>query len=333
MKRPQGFDPRPPEDAARRPAATAAANTKTPSTPTTPTAAGMSAAKAAPTAAAKSKTAATKPPARGRIRIPRLSTARTADVEARKQLRGAKRERKRFEREEVRRFTRRTRRRKAGWITAASVVAVMGGLLVTAVYSPLLALTTVQVEGASRIPPEEIVSVLGDQVGTPLPLLDFGRVRDDLGEFPLIQSYSTESRPPSTLVVRIVERTPVAAMATGEGFALLDPAGVVIDRPTERPAGYPLIDIGESDTSSGRFDAAAEVLVALPPEFLGQVDTVTATTKDDVSLVLTDGKRVVWGSSDASRVKAARLPALIAATADRPVAEYDVSSPDNLVVR
>jgi hypothetical protein len=32
-------------------------------------------------------------------------------------------------------------------------------------------------------------------------------------------------------------------------------------------------------------------------------------------------------------VKAARLPALLKATADQQVAEYDVSSPDNLVVR
>jgi cell division protein FtsQ len=260
--------------------------------------------------------------------------AARAEAEARRELRRASRERKRFERDEVKRFTRRTRRRKAGWITAAVVVAVMGGLLAIAVYSPLLALRNIQVVGASRIPPETLVQELDDQLGTPLPLLDLGEVKRKLGAFPLIQSYSTESRPPDTLVVRVVERAPIASVrASGGGFDLVDPAGVVVERADARPGGFPVIDVGAPGTSNARFEAAAQVLVALPAEFLAQVDVVNATTKDDVSLVLTDGKRVVWGSADQSDVKAARLPALVKATADRDVAVYDVSSPDNLVVR
>lgn len=309
MKRPQGFDPRPRAEEGSADVPRAAPATSPMRSPGRPA-----------------------PRTPGRVH-PRPSTPHTADSEARKQLRRAKRERKRFEREEVRRFTRRNRRRKAGWLTAGSVAVAMGATLAVAVYSPLLALGTIRVEGSSRIPAEQIVSALDDQLGTPLPLLDLGRVKEELAAFPLIQSYSTESRPPDTLVVRIVERAPVASIATPDGFSLLDPAGVVIDRTPERPPGYPVIDIGGADASSARFDAAAEVLVALPTEFLAQVDTVAATTKDDVRLVLSDGKRVLWGSSDFSDVKAARLPALIAATAGRPVTEYDVSSPDNLVVR
>ncbi len=264
--------------------------------------------------------------------VPREST-RSAEAEARGSLRRAKRERRRFERDEVRRFTRRSRRRRIGWLTAAGAVAVLAGLLLVAIYSPLLALRNIQVEGASRIPAGELVSALDDQLGTPLPLLDLGRVRDELRAYPLIESYSTESRPPDTLVVRIVERTPIATVPAEDGFRLVDPAGVVIELLAERPAGVPLLDIGDADTSSDRFDAAAEVLVALPADFVGSVDTVSASTQDDVSLVLTDGTRVVWGSSDASAVKAARLPALVEANAGREVSEYDVSSPDNLVVR
>jgi cell division protein FtsQ len=214
------------------------------------------------------------------------------------------------------------------------VVAVMAGLLAVAVYSPLLALRTVQVEGTSRIPADTLVQALDDQLGTPLPLLDLGEVKEKLAAFPLIQSYSTESRPPDTLVVRVVERRPVASIrASGGGFQLVDPAGVVVETTDERPAGFPVIDVGAGGVGSARFEAAAQVLVALPADFLAQVDVVNATTKDDVRLVLTDGKRVVWGSADQSDVKAARLPALLKATADREVAEYDVSSPDNLVVR
>ena len=43
----------------------------------------------------------------------------------------------------------------------------------------------------------------------------------------------------------------------------------------------------------------AEVLLALPPAVLAQVDTIAAQTQDDVTLTLTgSAQRVVWGSAD-----------------------------------
>jgi len=325
MKRPQGFDPRPPGDDGAR--GTPSPPTKTPSRAP---AAQRRGGRARPATAVPG----TSDTAGGRDGRAGASRSSSAEADARRELRRARRERKRFERDEVRRFTRRTRRRTAGWITAAAIVAVMAAMLALAVYSPLLALRTVQIEGASRIPPETLVAALDDQVGTPLPRLDLGEVKEALAAFPLVQSYSTESRPPDTLVVRIVERTPIASVpAPGGGYRLVDPAGVVVEQADQRPAGYPVVDVGAAGVENPRFEAAAQVLAALPADFLAQVDAVDANTKDDVSLVLTDGKRVVWGSADQSDVKAARLPALIRATADRSVAEYDVSSPDNLVVR
>jgi cell division protein FtsQ len=352
MKRPQGFDPRPHEDekASSKEAAAAArgrgapaggAGRRRPNAPASPVASPTPGPRGPrlPASAAGRATGPGAPeqePATSGRRFmgPLAGRATSAEAEARRELRRASRERKRFERDEVKRFTRRTRRRKAGWITAAAVVALMAGLLAVAVYSPLLALKKVQVEGASRIPQQTLVQALDDQIGTPLPLLDLGEIKKKLGAFPLIQSYSTESRPPDTLVVRVVERRPVAAIrASGGGFQLVDPAGVVVEQSDDRPDGFPVIDVGAGGIGSARFEAAAQVLVALPADFLAQVDVVNATTKDDVRLVLTDGKRVVWGSADQSDVKAARLPALLKATEDRNVAEYDVSSPDNLVVR
>jgi cell division protein FtsQ len=353
MKRPQGFDPRSPEEespvsgrnagprgrgAGAGAGATGRRRPSAPASPVGPSAAERGAPRPPDPGSLRGadSTAAGKKPGMGGLlrKNPLTARAASAEAEARRELRRASRERKRFERDEVKRFTRRTRRRKAGWITAAAVVAVMAGLLAVAVYSPLLALRTVQVEGTSRIPADTLVQALDDQLGTPLPLLDLGEVKEKLASFPLIQSYSTESRPPDTLVVRVVERRPVASIrASGGGFQLVDPAGVVVETADERPAGFPVIDVGAGGVGSARFEAAAQVLVALPADFLAQVDVVNATTKDDVRLVLTDGKRVVWGSADQSDVKAARLPALLKATADREVAEYDVSSPDNLVVR
>ncbi|WP_435079117.1 FtsQ-type POTRA domain-containing protein [Clavibacter michiganensis] len=256
----------------------------------------------------------------------RPASAATGDAEARRQLRRARRERQRYERQEVRRFTQRARRRRAGLLGALGAVLTLAIVVGIAVYSPLLALRTVEVEGADRVSPSSIQAALSDQVGTPLPLVDLGRVGDELRAFPLIRSYSTESRPPSTLVIRIVERTPVAVIQSGAGFDLVDPAGITIERATARPDGYPLIDLPSADFSSPRFQAAAAVLVALPADFLPQVDSIQANTTDDVMLTLRSGKKVLWGSGERSVDKAQVLQALVKARGD--VGSYDVSAPD-----
>ena len=51
-------------------------------------------------------------------------------------------------------------------------------------------------------------------------------------------------------------------------------------------------------------ESAAAVLVALPADFLPQVDSIQANTTDDVMLTLRSGKKVLWGSGERSVDKA-----------------------------
>ncbi|WP_414172327.1 hypothetical protein [Clavibacter tessellarius] len=67
----------------------------------------------------------------------------------------------------MRRFTQRTRRRRAGLLGALGAFLVLAIVVGIAVYSPLLALRTVEVEGADRVSPDSIQAALADQVGTP----------------------------------------------------------------------------------------------------------------------------------------------------------------------
>ncbi|TFD65450.1 FtsQ-type POTRA domain-containing protein [Cryobacterium ruanii] len=251
---------------------------------------------------------------------------------ARSVLRAAQRARKRFERAEVRRFTGRARRRRTAWIVGLGSIVFAFGLIIGAAYSPLMALRTIEVVGTSRIPATDVSAALTGQLGTPLPLIDSDVVKGELSEFTLIQSYVTESRPPGTLVVRIVERVPVGVLAGPTGFDLVDAAGVVIETTPERTAGYPLIDAPDGIDSAG-FKAAAAVLAVLPETIRSQLDTVTAVTTDDVTLSLLGGERVVWGSPEKSEYKAVVLAALLVGHPAGTVNEYDVSSPDSAVLR
>jgi cell division protein FtsQ len=207
------------------------------------------------------------------------------------------------------------------------MVVVLLALVALAVFSPLLALRTVTVDGTSRLDNVKLQKALGDQLGTPLALLDYGRISRDLGQFTLIRSYVTEIVPPGTLVVHVVERTPVGAIQTATGFDLVDPAGVVIATSKTRPTGYPLVQLSTGAITGPGFASMAEVLLALPSSVRSKVDTITALTHDDVTLTLIgSSQRVVWGSSDHSDAKAQVLADLVALHGGDGPGEYDVSS-------
>lgn len=244
------------------------------------------------------------------------------------------RERKRFERSEIKRFTRRARNRRLAWLGTAAVIVTLLTVVAAAVYSPILALRTIRVDGATRVSAEEIHAAVDDQLGTPLALLDFDKITTALGSFPLIRSYVTETVPPDTLVIHIVERQPVGAILDRGQYSLVDPAGIVIQTSADRIPGMPTIDLAGKDTSSPVFESVVEVLLALPAPLLAQVDTITARTRDDVSLVLTGvGQRVAWGSAEESEQKAKVLAALIAITDPTRPGEFDVSAAGNAIFR
>ena len=259
------------------------------------------------------------------------SSAAAPGKAARRALVKASGARRRFERVEARRFTRRSRRRKLTWVTSLITLVVLVGGVTGAVYSPLLSLKTIRIEGASKVSAADIRVAVAGQLGTPLALVDTGAIRSAIARFPLIRSFVTETLPPDTLVIRIAERVPMGTLATASGFSVVDPAGVVLDSSANRTPGLPLIDLGSATTSGPAFTSAVAVLISLPTKLAGQVDTVSAQTSDDVTLTLSGGKVVVWGSSEKTELKARVLAAMVSAAASSSAVKYDVSAPTHPV--
>jgi cell division protein FtsQ len=236
-----------------------------------------------------------------------------------KRQKSASRTDRRAARVEARRFTRSSRRRRLTVVGAVGVVVVLLGVLAVAVFSPILALRTISVEGTSAIPASDVQDALSSQLGTPLALLDDGRIRAELSHIILIRSYVTEIVPPNTLVVRIVERKAIGALHRGAGYEQVDPAGVVIAT-TPTPAGLPVIDIGKAGVNSAGFAAVVKVLLAMPASVLAQVSSISATTLDNVSLTLNQGGHtIIWGSSAQSDLKATALATLLKTCSGQPV--------------
>ncbi|MDF1480162.1 FtsQ-type POTRA domain-containing protein [Leifsonia sp. H3M29-4] len=328
MKRPEGFDPpgRPqPQPPGRKPA-------RSPRPAGAPKPARSQPARSQPVAPQpRAQPAAPQPrrtPTTGRG-IPASREPRP-DAAARAELRRAARERRRFERAEVRRFTRRARNRRIGIAAIGGLVVTLIGMVLLAVYSPLLALRTVVVDGTSRVDAALVQDAVDAQLGTPLALVDYDRITRDLAAFPLIRSYVTEVVPPDTLLIHVTERQPVGQFAVDGVFRMVDPAGVSVQDSAERVPGIPVIELPGSTVPGPQFDAVVEVLLALPPDLLARVDRASARTQDDVSLVLVGvGQGVEWGSADNSARKAALLERLIAAIDPSRPGTFDVSAPSN----
>lgn len=241
----------------------------------------------------------------------------------------AARARRRALRSEIRRFTQRSRRRRIIWWSSFGSVVLLIGTSVAAAYSPLFAVQKITVIGAASLDHAAIEAALSDQLGTPLALVDSSEVKAALLAFPLIETYSLEARPPHDLAVRIVERTPIGVIRSAAGYTLVDAAGVFLSTTSDQPAGQPLITV-DGGIDSAAFRSAGLVVRSLPAAVRAQLTGVSASTQDDVTLTLSTGMTVVWGSAEQSALKAVTLSAALVNNPD--AASIDVTSPEVAVL-
>ena len=205
------------------------------------------------------------------------------------------------------------------------VVAVAAGWVVLA--SPVLVVRTVEVEvsasGADRIDPAVIRRLAAVPLGRPLARLDTAAVVARVRQLPGVAAVTVSRSWPSTVVVAVTARQPVAAVRAGDRFALVDREAVPFQQVRTVPAGLPLVQAGPSD-SSAALKAAVDVVAALPATLRSTVSQVSAPSAEDVTLTLRTGRTVVWGSVARSARKAVVLAALL----KYPAKVYDVSAPD-----
>lgn len=211
-------------------------------------------------------------------------------------------------------------------IVAALVVALIGG----AVFSPVLAVRTITVDGTSLLTPDAVREALSGLEGKPLPQVSEQEINELLEPLVQVRSATMEARPPSELLVHVHERVPVALLKQGDAYVMVDVDGVQLGATQDLSAvALPLIDAGAGATNTELFKAIAAVLDTLPADVLARMSTASAASADAVELKLVDGKTVVWGNAEDKELKAKALEALLKMPADPkvPVSVYDVSVP------
>ena len=190
-------------------------------------------------------------------------------------------------------------------------------------FTPAMSARSVVVVGDGAVSRDEVLGAADIRLGTPLLQIDTDEVADRVAGIRRVASARVQREYPSTVRITIVERVPVVVKDFGDGPHLFDRDGV--DFATgPPPPGLPYIDVEDPGPTDPPTTAALQVMTALRPEVVAQVSRVAAPSVSSITLTLTDGRTVVWGTTDRTGEKAEKLAALLT----QPGRVYDVSSPD-----
>ncbi|EHB53560.1 Polypeptide-transport-associated domain protein FtsQ-type [Mycolicibacterium rhodesiae JS60] len=207
------------------------------------------------------------------------------------------------------------------WLIVLTIVSVALGLILY--FTPVMSARSLVITGIGAITRDEVVDAAKVKIGTPLLQINTDHVADRVAGIRRVASARVQREYPSTLRITIVERIPIVVKDYPDGPHLFDRDGVDFAT-APPPPGLPYIDVDHPGPSDPPTRAALEVMTALRPEVVAQVSRVAAPSVASVTLTLTDGRTVVWGTTDRTEEKAEKLAALLT----QPGKVYDVSSPD-----
>ncbi|MGI5468252.1 cell division protein FtsQ/DivIB [Streptomyces sp. CA-132043] len=226
------------------------------------------------------------------------------------------------------------RPRRRTLIAGTVLIALLGGFGTWALYgSDWLRAEHVQVHGTDVLTEREVRAAAEVPLGAPLASVDtdgiHARLADRLGR---IKSVDVARSWPDTVSLTVTERQPVLLVQKGGKFIEVDDRGVRFATVGTAPREVPRLEMDAADSPSlRRFGipalnrAAVKVATALPDTVSKDVRVIRVRSYDSITLELTGGRRVEWGSEEHGTEKAKVLGALLKAARD--ARHFDVSVP------
>jgi len=218
------------------------------------------------------------------------------------------------------------RRRVRRTLLAVLIALVVVGLVWLVGFSTVLGINRVQVTGASLVSADQVAAAAQLVPGMPLARVDSkalaGRVT---AAIPEVASVTVSRHWPNTLVIHVSERVAVYQVLTGGNYQWVDATGDVFHTSPDAQA-VPVVTVDTTDQQLVR--DVATVVTALPADLSPDVASITAATRDSITLDLNDGRQVIWGSADQSELKAQVIDPLL----KQPGSVYNVSALANPAV-
>lgn len=217
----------------------------------------------------------------------------------------------------------RDRRRRARRLSLiALALAVVLALVWVVGWSPVFATRSVEVRGTSLLTRDEVLARAAVPLGVPVARQETRAIARRAATLRAVDQVHVARSWPHSIVITVTERRPILQRRDAGRYVWSDAQGLVIHEASAPQAG--LVTVEASDDRRLLTDLAS-VAAALTPALRAQLDHISATSPDSITLHLRGKRTVVWGSSSESSTKAQVATALLSVKAT----VYDVSSPAN----
>lgn len=225
-------------------------------------------------------------------------------------------------------------RRRAGrlarlkwWLAGGLAVALATVLVWVVWFSSLIVVRNVAVTGTSLLPTGEVARVAKVPLGVPLMRVDTDQVAERVRDLAPVRDVAVHRTWPDAVTIEVTERALVFQVREGDRFGWVDADGVVFWHEAKaRPA---TIIAAVKSPEAELLAKIAQMVKGLSPEIAKLTAELNASTVDSITLKLTDGRTIVWGSAERSELKSQVATALLRVDAK----VIDVSAPEHPVTR
>jgi cell division protein FtsQ len=227
--------------------------------------------------------------------------------------------------------------RPRGGIAALLLIGFVVGAWAVAV-SPLFHVREIRVRGNRHLSSSEVVRLAGLGPATNILTLSPNRLERALTRSPWVRSVEVRRSLPSTVVLRIQERSPMAWVEQRHGVAVVAADGTILTLRKRSPAGLVSLGRWEEPLLPGArlaaLRAALRAVASLPPAIRHRVASASVR-RDGVVLLLQEGTRVRYGDGGSLHQKNAALAKVLRWAGERGAGlDYvDLRVPRNPAVR
>jgi len=228
----------------------------------------------------------------------------------------------------------RAKTKKRLWIVGAIILVVGLGIGSWALlHTSLFSAKNIKVVGAVHESTAQVLAAGHLANHPPLISIDTGASEAGIDQLSWVKSSTVTLHWPSSVAVSVVERQPIAAIATAQGTALVDETGRVLEISKTPVAGTVNVAVPAGtkvtlgSTLPDKTLGALKVASTLPIAFKGQVASVQANSDGSVTLQLTTPVSVTLGQATELKAKYQVIASVIAGATLHPGDVLDVTVP------
>jgi cell division protein FtsQ len=231
-------------------------------------------------------------------------------------------------------------RRRLRWVVVVVALAAVIGGTVALFASPAVSVRHVRVTGNVYTSAEILAVVVTQLSGEPMARADLGAARRRLAVEPWVKRVSVRRQWPSTVVIDLAERTPVASyLASDEQWYIYDNDGVVVGSTANQPRDLTAITPAATLPPTPAGEAVLQPLIdagrlalALPQRLRPRVESITVGGDGVLRLDFVDKAKVEFGTIADFRAKLVSILTVIDKCTGDSFTTLNVAAPRDLVI-